>query len=72
MNKCGKIAILFMVLAGILSCGVKGDPVPPMTPAEIGSGKPLFKGEDDESMSPLKKTYNPEDEKNDDQETEEE
>ena len=31
-----------------LSCGVKGKPLPPDTPRDIGIGKPLYKGVDDE------------------------
>lgn len=29
-------------------CGVKGKPLPPETPREIGIGKPQYKGVDDE------------------------
>lgn len=64
-----KNALLFTVAAGAIHCGVKGDPVPPATPAEIGRGKPLFKGEEDESVSPVKKKYDPAD-KQDDQDQE--
>lgn len=36
--------ILFLLLAAYsLSCGVKGDPVPPGTPAELGRGRPQTK-----------------------------
>ncbi|OFZ13787.1 MAG: hypothetical protein A2Z20_05965 [Bdellovibrionales bacterium RBG_16_40_8] len=28
---------------GVLSCGVKGDPRPPLNPPELGRGKPTFK-----------------------------
>ncbi|MEQ1876760.1 MAG: hypothetical protein ABL958_08940 [Bdellovibrionia bacterium] len=30
----------FFVVAG---CGVRGDPIPPGTPAELGRGKPNYK-----------------------------
>lgn len=33
------LALTFIVSA----CGVKGDPKPPLTPAEIGHGQPSFK-----------------------------
>jgi hypothetical protein len=38
----------FLLLALSLfaaGCGVKGDPVPPATPAEMGTGKPAYRPE---------------------------
>lgn len=34
--------IVFLFISG---CGVKGDPLPPLQPVEIGRGKPNFKRE---------------------------
>lgn len=35
-----KLIFLSFIIAG---CGVKGDPIPPGTPAEIGRGMPSYK-----------------------------
>jgi hypothetical protein len=35
-------AISFVVPALLASCGVRGRPQPPLTPAELGKGKPTF------------------------------
>ena len=37
-----KFIVISVIAAFIAGCGVKGDPVPPETPAEIGSGRPTF------------------------------
>lgn len=37
------------------SCGVKGRPLPPETPREIGIGKPQYKGVDKELNKSKKK-----------------
>lgn len=34
----------FLALGFLISCGVKGRPLPPLTPREIGYGKPQYKG----------------------------
>jgi hypothetical protein len=31
-----------LLLLSMSACGVKGDPVPPATPAEIGLGRPVY------------------------------
>lgn len=36
-------ASLFLVLLAVVSCGVKGDPQPPLKPPHLGRGKPTFK-----------------------------
>ncbi len=57
MTKVFKGFLLSLCLIAPTGCGVKGDPVPPATPAEIGRGKPLFKGEEaDTSIIPKRKT----------------
>jgi hypothetical protein len=45
-----------------LGCGVRGEPQPPLTPAEIGHGQPSFKrltGESDFSNVPSPETFSP-------------
>jgi hypothetical protein len=37
-----KIVLILSLLALVSSCGVKGDPLPPETPTEIGRGKPTY------------------------------
>lgn len=37
-------SLLFVAVCGALSaCGVKGDPLPPERPLEIGRGRPTYK-----------------------------
>lgn len=45
---------LFMMTLS-LGCGVKGRPLPPKTPREIGIGKPQYKGVDQELEESKKK-----------------
>lgn len=47
------LALAFLV--GSVACGVKGKPLPPKTPREIGIGKPLYKGVDEEMKDSKKK-----------------
>ena len=42
MTTLHKILASFFVLAAIQGCGVKGRPLPPEKPAELGRGKPTF------------------------------
>lgn len=51
------LAILSLGFILIQSCGVKTDPVPPLKPVEIGTGKPLYKGSslDNEEEQEFKK-----------------
>jgi hypothetical protein len=40
-----KIALIVIIaLLGSVACGVRGDPVPPKIPAELGRGQPTYKG----------------------------
>lgn len=42
------------------ACGVKSDPIPPLTPVEFGKGKTTYKSDDETSGAPAslqKKTY---------------
>ena len=34
---------LIAITFGLASCGVKGDPLPPEKPAELGRGRPTYK-----------------------------
>lgn len=43
MGKIKTIFILLSVFLGLVSCGVKGDPLPPEPSAEIGRGRPAFR-----------------------------
>lgn len=35
--------LLLLITLCVLGCGVKGDPLPPLTPPGLGRGKPTFK-----------------------------
>ena len=45
----------FIICFALSACGVKGKPLPPKTPREIGIGKPLYKGVDKELNENRKK-----------------
>ena len=36
-------ALLSFISIGLCACGVKGDPVPPEKPPELGRGRPTYK-----------------------------
>ncbi len=38
-----KTSLLLIFLFAICACGVKGDPLPPEKPAELGRGRPTYK-----------------------------
>lgn len=43
MNWRKKLRIFEVIAALVLAgCGVKGDPLPPLTPAELGRGRPTY------------------------------
>jgi hypothetical protein len=50
--------LILVIFIWAMGCGVKNDPVPPVTPEEIGHGKPLYKqkSQDAESKSKNEKT----------------
>lgn len=53
-------ALLFVFCAAnLLSCGVKGRPLPPEDPQEIGIGRPRYQGVDEELKSSEKKSKKP-------------
>lgn len=37
------LTIAFFLFAVFAACGVRGKPQPPLTPAELGRGKPTFR-----------------------------
>lgn len=47
-----KVAITLLLLVGFSSCGVRGDPQPPLTPPELGHGQPGFKRASEEFAFP--------------------
>lgn len=61
--------LLICALALDVACGVKADPQAPLTPAEIGRGKPLYREEED--TTPLQRRVLPEDEQKNDQDSDE-
>jgi hypothetical protein len=56
-----RVIFFFMInicfCAFLNGCGVKGDPVPPESAADIGRGKPLYKSEDEPLQAPTEKQY---------------
>ncbi len=38
------ITVLVISALGHVGCGVRGDPVPPKIPSELGRGQPTYKG----------------------------
>lgn len=38
-----KRALIFSAFATLAACGVKGDPLPPEKPPELGRGRPTYK-----------------------------
>lgn len=42
-SKLSLVLVMGLVGAGAVGCGVKGKPLPPLEPAEIGRGAPTYK-----------------------------
>jgi hypothetical protein len=63
---------LFLAMAALLAlcaCGVKGDPLPPEKPVELGRGRPTYKrAMKNVKVSPVKE--DPEDEEKSDKDAE--
>jgi hypothetical protein len=38
-----KISLVALVASVVCGCGVKGDPLPPEKPSELGRGRPTYK-----------------------------
>lgn len=47
-----RFAMVVILMFGILSCGVKGDPIPPASPPELGRGEPTYKRATEEFAFP--------------------
>ncbi len=47
-----KLTIILSILALCVSCGVKGDPIPPRSPKDLGRGQPTYKGATEELAVP--------------------
>jgi hypothetical protein len=45
--------LVIAIWAAAAGCGVRGDPVPPGTPVEIGRGKPSYKRATEELAFPV-------------------
>ena len=52
MAQVTQYAVIVLLLLFVVSCGVKGDPLPPEKPVEIGRGRPTYK----RATEPLRKT----------------
>lgn len=56
-------SLMMITLFALSACGVKGDPVPPGTPAELGRGQPTYKRATEEFAFPdMPPIYKKEDE----------
>lgn len=42
-KKAFSIASVLFVIFSVIGCGVKGDPLPPEKPLELGRGRPTYK-----------------------------
>lgn len=66
-----KKALIFSAFAGLCACGVKGDPLPPDRPADLGRGRPTYKRATEkikiENTRPAEKTPAEDDKENDDE-----
>lgn len=38
-----KLSLWFALMLGLARCGVRGDPLPPEKPVELGRGRPTYK-----------------------------
>lgn len=47
-----KLMTLIIILGLVNACGVKGDPIPPKTPRDLGRGQPTYKGATQELAPP--------------------
>lgn len=43
LKKALNCSLLFVGLMWLAACGVKGDPLPPEKPVELGRGRPTYK-----------------------------
>ena len=52
MAQVAQYTVALLIFFSVVACGVKGDPLPPDKPAEIGRGRPTYK----RATEPLKKS----------------
>jgi hypothetical protein len=50
-----RVVSLLVSFLFCVACGVKGRPLPPKNPRDIGIGKPVYKGVDEELKDSAKK-----------------
>lgn len=62
-----KISVIVLLLFWISACGVKGDPLPPERPVELGRGRPTYRRAT-EGIRIERKTRPPEKDDEDDKE----
>lgn len=53
MVKIRQVVIKSLMLLSLCSCGVRGDPMPPKTPPDLGRGKPSYKGATESLAYPI-------------------
>lgn len=61
-----RLTLLLLLSLALNACGVRGDPIPPGTPAELGRGKPNYKRATQELAFPVVTPPTPEPEESDD------
>ena len=61
-----RILILTAAVFLAAGCGVRGDPIPPGTPAELGRGKPNYKRATEDLAFPVNAQPTPEPEEDED------
>lgn len=47
-----KAIVFLVIIIAVSGCGVKGDPIPPGTPVELGRGQPMYKRATEEFAFP--------------------
>ncbi|MGE0631339.1 MAG: hypothetical protein AB7O96_02955 [Pseudobdellovibrionaceae bacterium] len=52
-----RFSVFLFMLFGLCACGVKGKPLPPLTPTEIGRGEPTYQGATKTKSSPALQKY---------------
>lgn len=43
MKNKTKFLLMILMISSICGCGVRGDPVPPLQPTELGRGQPTYR-----------------------------
>lgn len=50
--KMSTYVLILIVCLGFVGCGVKGDPIPPQKPPELGRGEPTYRRATEEFAFP--------------------